>query len=130
MRVRSSETETTGSLCSDVLERRTSNGSGLLAHLGSDFEQGFGQIVSTGVKTLSHTHLVTSRHIKREKRSLPVDARRPKTFLLKLPKNTLNPYIASPGSKKVEGEAGECHQNYTTLLSLSQPFIQMKPQDN
>ena len=56
---------------------------------------------------------------------------RPFARNLKLPKNTLNPYIASTTRvKKVEGEAGECHQNYTTLLSLAQPFIKMKPQDN
>ena len=56
---------------------------------------------------------------------------RPFARNLKLPKNTLNPYIASTTRvKKVEGEAGECHQSYTTLLSLAQPFIKMKPQDN
>ena len=41
----------------------------------------FGQIVSIRVKTLSNTNLVTSRHIKREKRPLPVDMRRSKTSL-------------------------------------------------
>ena len=35
--------------------------------------------------TLKNTHLVVSRHIKGENASLPVDARRSKTFLLKLP---------------------------------------------
>ena len=34
---------------------------------------------------LSNTNLVVSRHIKREKASLPVDVRRSKTSLLKLP---------------------------------------------
>ena len=34
---------------------------------------------------LSNTNLVVSRHIKREKVSLPVDVRRSKTSLLKLP---------------------------------------------
>ena len=47
--------------------------------LSRDFEQIFGQIVSIRVKTLSSTNLVTSRHIKREKRSLPVHMRRSKT---------------------------------------------------
>ena len=38
-----------------------------------------------GEKKLSNTNLVVSRHIKREKASLPVDVRRSKTSLLKLP---------------------------------------------
>ena len=37
------------------------------------------------VKTLTHKNLVESRHIKREKRSLPVDVRLSKMLLLKLP---------------------------------------------
>ena len=37
------------------------------------FPQMFGPIVSIRVKTLSKTRLVASRHIKREKVSLPVD---------------------------------------------------------
>ena len=41
-----------------------------------DFDSFFcGQIVSTRVKTLSNSNLVASRHIKREKISLPVDVR-------------------------------------------------------
>ena len=51
------------------------------APLSRDFEQIFGQIVSIRVKTLSNTNMVTSRPIKREKRSLPVDMRRSKTSL-------------------------------------------------
>ena len=51
------------------------------APLSRDFEQSFGQIVSIRVKTLSNTNLVASRHIKKEKRSLPVDMRRSKTSL-------------------------------------------------
>ena len=38
-----------------------------------------------GEKKLSNTNLVVSRRIKREKASLPVDVRRSKTSLLKLP---------------------------------------------
>ena len=74
------------SLSDDVFERRTSTGSGLLALLGSVFEQILGQIVSLRVKTFSNTNLVASRHINGEKSSLPVDMHRPKTLLLyKLP---------------------------------------------
>ena len=43
------------------------------------------QIVSIRVKTLSNTNLVGSRHIKREKGSLPVDVCRSETSLIKLP---------------------------------------------
>ena len=58
-------------ISTDVCERRKSNASG--------------QIVYVRVKSLSNTDLVSSRHLKREKGSLPVDVRRSKTSLLKLP---------------------------------------------
>ena len=54
------------SLSSDVFERRMSTGSGFFAHLSCYFEQNFGKIFSIRVKTLSHTNLVASRHIKRK----------------------------------------------------------------
>ena len=50
-----------------------------------DFEQIFGQIVSSRVKARSNTDLVASRYIKKEKGLLPVDARGSKTSLLELP---------------------------------------------
>ena len=62
-----------------------STGNGLFALLSRDFEQIFGQIVSVRFKTLGNTNMVASRLIKREKGSLPVDVRRSKTSLLKLP---------------------------------------------
>ena len=67
-----------------VFERCMSTGNGLFALFGSDFEQILEQSDSLRVKTLSNTNLVTLRHIKGEKGSLPVDVRRLKT-LLKLP---------------------------------------------
>ena len=76
-----------GSLSSDVFERRTSTGSGRFALLSHDFEQIFGQIVSIRIKTLGNKNTVASRLIKREKGLLPVDVRRSKTSLLKLPIN-------------------------------------------
>ena len=57
--------------------------------LSLDFEQIFGQFVSVRVKTLSNTNLVASRHIKREKGSLPVDVRSSKTSLLPIKKMNL-----------------------------------------
>ena len=77
-----------GSLSSDVFERRTSTGNWLFAHLSRDFEQIFGQIVSVRIKTLGNTNTVASRLTKRENGSLPVDVRRSKTWLLKLPTAT------------------------------------------
>ena len=74
-----------GSLSSDVFERRTSTGSGLFALLSRVSEQIFGQIVFIIIKTLGNKNMVASRLIKREKGSLPVDVRRSKTSLLKLP---------------------------------------------
>ena len=58
-----------------LIEWRTSTESKLFSLLSHDFEQIFGQIVSVRVKTLSNTDLVASRHLKREKGSLPVDVR-------------------------------------------------------
>ena len=74
-----------GSLSSDVFERRTSTGNGSFALLSRDFEQTFGQIVSVRIKTLGNINTVASRLINRGKGSLPLDVRRSKTSLLKLP---------------------------------------------
>ena len=74
-----------GSLSSDVFERRTSTGNGRFALLSRDFEQIFEQIVSIRIKTLGNINTVASRLIKRGKGSLPLDVRRSKTSLLKLP---------------------------------------------
>ena len=48
----------------------------------------FSQIASITVKKLRDTNFISSRHIKRENTSLPVDVRRSKTSLLKLPTKT------------------------------------------
>ena len=58
------------------------------AHLSRDFQQIFGQIVSIRIKTLGNTNTVAQRLTKIEKGSLPVDACRSKTSLLKLPNET------------------------------------------
>ena len=81
-----------GSLSSDVFERRMSTGSGLFALLSRVSEQIFGQIVFIIIKTLGNKTMVASRLIKREKGSLPVDVRRSKTSLLKLPILSTSPY--------------------------------------
>ena len=66
-------------------ERRTSTGSGLFASLGSGLVETLGYIVfKREKKPISNTNLLASRHIKREKGSLPVDVHRSKTYLLKL----------------------------------------------
>ena len=75
------------SLSNSVFERRTSTGSGLFASLGSGLVQTLGQIVFIREKKLSNTNLLESRRIKEKKASLPVDVRRSKTSLLKLPNN-------------------------------------------
>ena len=76
---------TLGSLSNNVLERRTSTGSGLFSFFDSGFAQIFSQIASITVKKLRNTNFISSRHVKRENTSLPVDVRRSKTLLLKLP---------------------------------------------
>ena len=53
------------------------------AILGRDFDQMFGQIDSVREKILRNSNLLASRHIKREKDSLPVDVCLPKTSLLR-----------------------------------------------
>ena len=80
-----------GSLSNDVFEQHTSTGSGLFALLSRYFERILGQIVSIRVRTLSHTNLVASRRIKREKGSLSVEVQRSKTLPLKLPIMNVTP---------------------------------------
>ena len=74
-----------GSLSSNLSERRTSTGSGLFSFFDGGFAQIFSQIASITVKKLRNTNFISSRHVKRENTSLPVDVRRSKTSLLKLP---------------------------------------------
>ena len=74
-----------GSLSNNVFERRTSTGSGLFSFFDGVFAQIFSQIASITVKKLRNTNFISSRHVKRENTSLPVDVRRSKTPLLKLP---------------------------------------------
>ena len=64
-----------GSLSKDVFKRRTSTGSGRFANLRRDFDQFLDQIVSMIEKIFRNTNLVFSRHLRREKDSLPVDVR-------------------------------------------------------
>ena len=74
-----------GSLSNSVVERRTSTGSEPFASLGSGLFETLGKILFIREKKLSNTNLLASRHIKREKGSLPVDVRPSKTSLFKLP---------------------------------------------
>ena len=74
-----------GSLSNNVFERRTSTGSGFFSFFDGGFAQIFSQIASIKVKKLRNTNFISSRHVKRENTSLPVDVRRSKTSLLKLP---------------------------------------------
>ena len=78
-------------LSKDVFERRTSTGSGLFSFLDSGFAHFLGQLVSIIVKTRRNTNLGASRCFKMKKTSLPVDVRRSKTPLLKLPMDVLQP---------------------------------------
>ena len=73
----------------NVFETRTSTGSGLYSFMGSCFAQIYGQIAFVSLWALSKPNLEALWQIKRERGSLPVDVRRSKTPLLKLP-NGLN----------------------------------------
>ena len=77
-----------GSLSNNVFERCTSTGSGLFSFFDGGFAQIFSQIASITVKKLRNTNFISSRHVKRENTSLPVDVRRSKTLLLKLRSDT------------------------------------------
>ena len=77
--------KTVVNLSRDVFERRTSTGSGFFSFSDSGFAHLLGQLVSIIVKTLRNTNLGASRCFKMKKTSLPVDVRRSKTPLLKLP---------------------------------------------
>ena len=74
-----------GNLSNNVFERRTLTGSGLFSFFDGGFAQIFSQIASITVKKLRNTNFKSSRHVKRENASLPVDVRLSKTSLLKLP---------------------------------------------
>ena len=76
-------------LSKDVFERRTSTGSGLFSFLDSGFAHLLGKLVSIIAKTLRNTNLGASRCFKMKKTSLPVDVRRSKTPLLKLPNDVM-----------------------------------------
>ena len=92
---------TTGSLSNNVFERRTSTGSGLFSFFGGGFAQIFRQIASITVKKLRNTNFISSRHVKRENTSLPVDVRRSKTLFLKLPNGSEHrPRISVPCSRQ------------------------------
>ena len=69
---------------SNLFDRRTLTGSGLFSFLNGGFAQIFSQIAFITVKKLRNTNFISSRHVKRENASLPVDVRRSKTPLLKL----------------------------------------------
>ena len=75
---------TLGSLSKVVFERRTSTGSGLFSSFDGVFAQIFSQIAFITVTKLRNKNFISSRHVKRENASLPVDVRRSKTPLLKL----------------------------------------------
>ena len=75
------------SLSKDVLEGRKLSGSAVFSFLGNDFAQIFGQIVFMRLKALSNPNLEALWQIKRERDSLPLDARRSKTPFLPIYKN-------------------------------------------
>ena len=62
------------------------------------FAQIFSHIASITVKKLWNTNFISSRHVKRENTSLPVDVGHSKTSLLKLP-NPINLRAPSSGPR-------------------------------
>ena len=104
-------------LSKDVFERRTSTGSGLFSFLDSGFAHFLGQLVSIIVKTLRNTNLGASRCFKMKKTSLPVDVRRSKTPLLKLPNARVKRRISYEKNLMLHGQnllfsLGSSHVNF------------------
>ena len=91
-------------------------------NLEYDFEQIFGQILSVRVKSLSNTDLVSSRHLKREKGSLPVDVRRSKTSLLKLP-NSFNHKSYRDDVYKLNISVQEQDRDFFFPKRICNPFL-------
>ena len=104
-------------LSKDVFERRTSTGSGLFSFLDSGFAHLLGQLVSIIVKTLRNTNLGASRCFKMKKTSLPVDVRRSKTPLLKLPNDSFCKTTRLRNQQKLaSGTLHQCmHCQHVTL---------------
>ena len=70
----------------NLFEWPTSTGIGLFAHLSFNFQKTWANHLSNTKDTsLSHTNLVTSKHIKREESSFLVDVLHSKKLLLELP---------------------------------------------
>ena len=84
--------------------------------------QFLGQIVSVRVKSLSNTDLVSSRQLKREKGPLPVDVRRSKTSLLKLP-NSFNHNKARDDVYKLNISMQEQDQDLFFPKRICNPFL-------
>ena len=70
------------------------------SYLGNVFTKIFGLIVCIRVKKHSKTNLVVSRHIKRQKALLTVEARQSKTPLLKLPNSKWHSLLSREGRRK------------------------------
>ena len=106
-------------LSRDVFERRTSTGSGLFSFLDSGFAHLLGQLVSIIVKTLRNTNLGASRCFKMKKTSLPVDVRRSKTPLLKLPNILQTDFEGEKSCKEIPGGKNILHgKKYIPQISL------------
>ena len=78
-------------LSKGVFERYRFTGSGLFSFLTGIFGQICGQIVSIIRQRLRNTNLVASIYFKMKKTTLPVEVRRSKTPLLKLPNKRSTP---------------------------------------
>ena len=109
-----------GNLSNDVFEWRTSTGSGPFLFLDDCFAQIFSQIVTIIVKKLSNTNFISSRHIKREKSSLPVDVRGSKTPLLKLTNEAFSPFTCLGINKFVL-------LTFFSLIKTIYPIVSTKP---
>ena len=116
---------TIGSLSNNVFERRTSTGSGLFSFFDGGFAQIFSQIASIKVKKLRNTNFISSRHVKRENTSLPVDVRRSKTSLLKFPNVSSDLKIwgrRRRRKRRWKSESGAFFQSSSRLLQVTNFF--------
>ena len=81
------------------------------------FAQIFSQIASITVKKLRNTNFISSRHVKRENTSLPVDVRRSKTSLLKLPNDCVDD-VDDDDDDDDDDDYDDSQGNYDAVTSI------------
>ena len=78
----------------------------------------FSQIASITVKKLRNTNFISSRYVKRKNTSLPVDVRRSKTSLLKLPNDCVDD-VDDDDDDDDDDDYDDSQGNYDAVTSIT-----------